>query len=58
MNAKEFSTITFPCVQAPGDCSHRVLERLQHFSEGLSGEPPDSLNVVVEQLVVLDDVRV
>ena len=42
----------FPRVQAPGDRSHKVPEWLLPFEEGLSGEPPDSHNVVVEQLVV------
>ena len=36
----------------PNHCSHMVPERLQLFKEGLSGEPPDSKNVGVEQLVV------
>ena len=29
-------------VEAPGDRSHKVPERLPPFKEGLSGEPPDS----------------
>ena len=32
--------------------SHKVPEWLQLFNEGLSGEPPESHTVVVEQLVV------
>ena len=51
----------FPDVQAPGQ---KVPERHQTFEEGLSGEPTDSHNVVVEQPVVEpkekipDDMRV
>ena len=42
----------FPGVQAPEDQSHKVPEWLQPFEGGLGGEPPDSHNVVVEQLVL------
>ena len=42
--------LRFPGVQAPGHQSHKVPERLQPFKEGLSGEPPDSHSVFLEQL--------
>ena len=51
-------------VQAQGDRSHEVPQWLQPSEEGLSGEPPDSHHVVVEQTVVEqkeethDDMRV
>ena len=42
----------FPGVQALGDLPHTVREWLEPHEEGLFGEPRDSHNVVVEQLVV------
>ena len=35
----------------PSTKRHKVPERLQFFKEGLSGEPPDPHNVVLEQPV-------
>ena len=43
----------FPGVEAPpGDRSHKVPDWRQPVKEGLSGEPSDSHNVVMEQPVV------
>ena len=56
--------VHFPRVQALGNRSHKVPKWLQPFKEGLSGEPPDTHNVVVEKSVVEpkektpDDMRV
>ena len=44
--------LRFPGVQARRDRSHKVPGWHQTFKEGLSDEPPDSHNVVKEQLVV------
>ena len=39
-------------VPAPGERSKKVPERLQPFTDGLHGEPPDLNDVVVEHPVV------
>ena len=44
--SKEPRIPDFPCVQATGDQSHKVPEWHLPFEDGLSGEPPDSHNVV------------
>ena len=41
----------FPGVQALGHWSHQEAEWLQSSEEGLSGEPLDSHNIVVDQPV-------
>ena len=62
--ARHRATDDISMVQVPGDGSHEVPEWLQSFEEGISGEPADSHNVMVEQPAVeakeetLDDMRV
>ena len=43
--------------QASGDLSLKVPGRIQPFKEGLSGEPPDSHNVLVDQPAVESEKR-